>query len=149
MIKIHEIDYGDAPMSILLLADPDERKISAYLDGSRAFVAAFSGGVVGVLVLKPSDAVEAEIMNIAVEPDYRRKGIGSALVRFAVDRVREMGLARLVVGTGNSSLGQLGFYQRLGFRICGFTPDYFSDYNPPIFEDGIRCIDKVYLRYLL
>ena len=54
------------------------------------------------------------------------------------------------VGTGNSSLDALAFYQRAGFRIVGVIPDFFVDnYPEPIVENGIRCIDMVRLRLTL
>ena len=53
----------------------------------------------------------------------------------------------MTVGTGNSSLRQLSFYQKAGFRISGIIPDYFIGDDPPVFENGIRCIDMIRLRY--
>lgn len=57
--------------------------------------------------------------------------------------------ARLIVGTGNSSLGELAFYQKCGFRITGVIPGFFDSYDPPIIEDGIPCRDMVRLTLAL
>jgi ribosomal protein S18 acetylase RimI-like enzyme len=98
-----------------------------------------------VLVMRWRNADEAEIMNIAVALEHQRSGIGRAMVEFAAELAKVRGATKMLVGTGNSSLGELRFYQRLGFRITGVSRDYFRDYDPPIFEQGIRCIDMVHL----
>nr|MBP6562703.1 hypothetical protein [Neisseriaceae bacterium] len=52
------------------------------------------------------------------------------------------------VGTANSSLNQLGFYQKAGFRLSHIVPNYFIDHYPdPIIENGLRALDMVYLKH--
>ena len=58
---------------------------------------------------------------------------------------RASGSIQIIETTGNSSLGELAFYQKSGFRITGVKRDFFADYDPPIFENGIRCLDMVIL----
>jgi hypothetical protein len=58
---------------------------------------------------------------------------------------RSSGAGCVTVGTGNSSVGPLMFYQRNGFRITGIEQDFFKAYDPPIFEDGVRCLDLIRL----
>ena len=55
------------------------------------------------------------------------------------------GVKTLIVGTGNSSLSQLGLYQKCGFRLDHIIRDFFKNYPEPIFENGIQCIDMVML----
>ena len=54
-----------------------------------------------------------EIKNMAVEPAYRGRGIGRALIAAAVDRTRER-RSTLAVATAAADVGNLRFYQRTG-----------------------------------
>ena len=60
-----------------------------------------------------------EIYMLAVDPDHQRQGLGSALTDFAVERLREAGVALAVVGTG----GDPGHAPaRRTYERAGFTP---------------------------
>jgi ribosomal protein S18 acetylase RimI-like enzyme len=145
MLTIRMVDPEELPMGLLLLADPSEQRIRRYLIGAHAFVGIKNSVPVSVLVTRWRNTEEAEIMNVAVAPEHQRTGIGRAMMEFAVEDAKVRGATRIAVGTGNSSLGELRFYQRLGFRITGVSRDYFGDYDPPIFEEGIRCLDMIHL----
>jgi len=89
----------------------------------------------------------AEIKNIAVATEHQHRGIGKKLIEYIKSFARKSQLDLIKVGTGNSSLQQLSFYQKLGFRIKGVITDYFEHYRPEIYENGIRCIDMIVLKY--
>ncbi|KHF37127.1 putative N-acetyltransferase YvbK [Paenibacillus sp. P1XP2] len=56
----------------------------------------------------------------------------------------------MIVRTGNSSLNQLGLYQKCGFRMVRIERDYFvNNYPEPIFENGIPCRDQIVLELML
>ena len=57
-----------------------------------------------------------EIMNIAVV-EHLQEGIGKKLLSHAIETAKGYGMSKLEVGTGNSSVSQLAFYQKCGFRI--------------------------------
>lgn len=65
------------------------------------------------------------------------------LIRFT----KESSASKLLFGTGNSSVGPLAFYKSLDFEVVGTIKNYFSDYDPPIIEDRVRCIDLIRLEY--
>ena len=88
-----------------------------------------------------------EIKNIAVSPAYQGQGLGKRMLMHLTQHVKEAGGEEIFLGTGNSSLSQLAFYQKMGFRITGVVPNYFRDYEPPIYENGIQCMDMVVLSY--
>ncbi len=59
---------------------------------------------------------------------------------------RERGYHRIIVGTGNSSIDNLAFYQKLGFRFRSVVRDFFTLHYPePIFEHGIQWCDMIIL----
>ncbi len=64
----------------------------------------------------------------------------------AIEVAKSKGYRTIEVGTANSSIGQLAFYQKCGFRITGVDKDFFVRHYPEeIFENGIQCRDMVRL----
>ncbi len=144
-LLIQEVLPADAPMALLLLADPSKEKVRAYLPSSKCFVASNNGTVVGACVVQPRETGVQELMSIAVHPEHRKSGIGAMLLKWVIDFYRRAGASQLEVGTGTFGY-QLAFYQRQGFRVIGIDRDFFvKNYDEPIFEDGIRLMDMLRL----
>ena len=75
--------------------------------------------------LSRSVAEEAELLLIAVVPEARRTGVGSALMQHFIDRSSEIGLTRLhlEVRDGNPAVEMYG---RHGFEVHGRRRDYYK-----------------------
>jgi [ribosomal protein S18]-alanine N-acetyltransferase len=82
-------------------------------------------------------ADEAEILNIAVRPDFRSKGIASALLRAALDEFLGSAVARVFLELRESNLPARGLYERHGFILSGRRKSY---YRHPT-EDAL-CMHK-------
>lgn len=132
-------------LNLLLLADPDEGEVEHYVSNSEVWVARADNKLLGVAVLMPIQE-GFELKNIAVDPSHQGRGIAKKLIKFIQNRVKELGGTSLLVGTGNSSLNQLALYQKTGFRVVGVQANYFASYSPPIYENGIRCLDLIKLK---
>lgn len=148
-LLIHEVSVTNAPIALLLLADPSEEKIRSYLSGSQCFVASLGEVVVGACMVQPLDLDDYELMSIAVDTDFQKSGYGTALLKWVIDFYRNVGARQLEVGTGTFGY-QLAFYQRQGFRVSSIDHDFFiKNYPEPIFEDGIQLFDmlRLTLRY--
>lgn len=146
---IQEVPVSEAPIELLLLADPSEEKVRSYLPRSRCFVASSHGAVVGAGVVQPLRAGAHELMNIAVPPRHQKCGHGTALLKWMVAFFRETGATQLEVGTGTFGY-QLAFYQRHGFRVTRIDHDFFVNHYPePVFENGMQHFDmlRLTLRY--
>lgn len=144
-MQIDEIAPAEAPMDLLLEADPSEQKVKGYLDRCRCFAATVDRSVVGVCLLARISEDEYELMNISVAPSLQQQGIGTALLRHVIAAARAMGAKALAVGTGTFGY-QLAFYQRQGFRASGINRGFFLDnYPAPLFEDGIQHKDMLRL----
>jgi len=136
---------SELPWNLLLLADPSRTAIKKYIDRSLLYRALESDMPIGVLALCPQDETQAEIVNLAVDPDRQGQGVGQALIRAALADARTKGFREIHVATGNSSLEALALYQKTGFRLTRIEPDYFPAHYPePIYEHGIWCRDRVW-----
>lgn len=103
---------------------PDHRaRLSAPAAGfdPRAFLAYHDGSVVavGVLELPAQDNLDTALVEIVVDPQHRRRGIGRAVLAFLVDIARTQGRVRLI-GETHSPLGAgspgLSFAAAIGAR---------------------------------
>lgn len=84
----------------------------------RTWVAEADGVVVGFTAVEvPEEGDEGEIYMLAVDPAHQRRGIGSALTAFAVERIREAGKAVAVVATGGDPghAAARATYEKAGF----------------------------------
>ncbi len=65
------------------------------------------------------------LMNIAVDPPARRRGIGSALLAALIERAGAGESYTLEVRPSNP--GAIAMYERFGFRSAGTRPRYYRD----------------------
>jgi len=128
------------PWDLLLLADPSREMVDQYLSKSEVFVGELQGKVIAVLVLFPIDKHNIEIKNLAVDMSYQGKGLGKQLIQFSIDYAKKRTMGKLIIATGNSSIGQLALYQSLGFELFEVNWGFFErNYHEPIIENGITC----------
>jgi GNAT superfamily N-acetyltransferase len=131
------------------LAEDSPIQLAQYLALGRVLVAQRDDDVLGHLQLVSSrEADEIELKSMAVFPDYQLAGIGRALVTAAVDACRAEGWSRMVVATAAADIGNLRFYQRMGFRFRAVDRDAFTSahgYPDAIVVDAIPLRDRVWL----
>jgi ribosomal-protein-alanine N-acetyltransferase len=84
-----------------------------------SWVAELNGVVIGFLVLLPLPPGEAEVLNIAVSPDFQRRGVGRALLNRASPRT-------LHLEVRESNAAARAFYQSLGFQETGRRRAYYQ-----------------------
>jgi len=88
-------------------------------------VAELDGRVVGFLTLSFVSALSglrALIDDLAVDPDYRRQGVGAALIEAAMQRADRRGATHLLVDTSRAGPGARDFYHACGFEAGGIAP---------------------------
>lgn len=127
-------------------ADPSRRLVENYLQRGRLVEALEKNTLVGVLVLLPTRPETIEIVNLAVNPEYRRQGIAQQLIHEAMDYAKKMNFRTIEVGTGSTGIEQLYLYQKCGFRMVQIDRDFFvRHYDRPIVENGLVLRDMVRL----
>ncbi|MEY8749342.1 GNAT family N-acetyltransferase [Alkalicoccobacillus gibsonii] len=148
---IKELHANDElPWDLLLEADPSRELVQEYLQKGESFLAIEHDEVIGVIVLCYIENETYEIKNISVKENLQGKGIGSLLIQSAIEKAGQMNARFVEVGTGNSSIEALLFYQKCGFRLDRIDHDFFvRNYSEKIFENGIWCRDMVRLVYRL
>jgi ribosomal-protein-alanine N-acetyltransferase len=130
-ISIRSLAYSDLPqvigierrsfptpwslaMFVLELSKPSGVCLAAT-DGDR---------LAGYLVCSRYDQV-FHLMNIAVDPSFRRRGMASRLLEAMLDRAGADASYTLEVRTSNAPA--IALYERFGFRAAGTRPRYYQD----------------------
>jgi len=72
-------------------------------------------------------AGEAELLNMAVDREYRRKGLGSKLLAAAANEAAEQQAKRMYLEVRASNLAAISFYERHGFRKNGQRAGYYQN----------------------
>lgn len=140
------VDAIEPFLELLLLADPSEELVRGYANPSNTVGATLDGAPIGVYVLLDKGDQLMELKNIAVHPEWQGKGLGKILITHAMERAGDRGARRMEVGTGNSSLDQIAFYEKAGFTRDRVDKGFFlRNYAEPIFENGMHCTDMIYL----
>ncbi|PYP75157.1 MAG: ribosomal-protein-alanine N-acetyltransferase [Gemmatimonadetes bacterium] len=111
-------------MHVLVAVPEDERQRGEGRDGASGLL----GYVVALVV-----GLEAEIADLAVAPEARRRGIGRALLERALAVLWETGVRTLFLEVRESNHAARTLYQSSGFRSVGRRPGYYR--SPP--EDAL------------
>lgn len=123
--EIEKLCFSD-PWSVNSIGSELNNKLSLWV------VAEDNGKVAGYI---GSQTVlgEADMMNVAVHPDYRRQGIGEQLVLELIRRLQEQGSHILLLEVRASNAPAISLYEKLGFIQVGRRPNYY--YKPK--EDAL------------
>lgn len=89
------------------------------------FVAEAAGSILGYVCLM-SLFEEAQILNIAVAPHERGRGIARTLLAHAVRVARDQGAEVLCLEVRASNRAAIALYTSFGFIPCGLRPGYYE-----------------------
>ena len=84
------------------------------------------GEVVGFLIGRQVGE-QAEVLNLAVAPESRRRGGGGALLRAAVVEFRKRGANSVFLEVRESNAAGIGFYEKHSFTQAGRREGYYRD----------------------
>ena len=129
-------------IDLLLLADEQENMIDAYLERGDMYVSE-TDKTIAVCVVTDEGGGVLEVKNIAVCPDYQRRGYGKAMIDFVIQTYKNA-YRDLLVGTGETP-EITAFYEKCGFHQSHRIRNFFTDnYDHPIFEGDIQLVDMIY-----
>jgi [ribosomal protein S18]-alanine N-acetyltransferase len=81
--------------------------------------------MLGYIVCSRYDTVW-HIMNVAVDPIHRRRGVATALLTDLIARIDDV-QARYTLEVRESNVGAIALYERYGFRAAGRRRRYYQD----------------------
>lgn len=109
------------PMKVRDVVSRDDL-VSDYQRGENLWVYEDGGTICGFISASIEEWNQSVgIHNFAVAPAFRRKGIGSQLMRTAITWARQKGLRAIMLDTSTKDYPAICFYQKHGFVFCGFN----------------------------
>jgi len=130
-IKIRSLSYSDLPqvISIERRSFPTPWSLAMFvleLSKPSGICLAVTEGdrIAGYLICSRYDQAW-HLMNVAVDPGARRRGLGSALLAAMIERAGEDAAFTLEVRTSNA--GAIALYEQFGFRAAGTRRRYYTD----------------------
>ena len=108
-------------------SDPwSETSFRDALDSPWSFglVANSGQGIAGYLIAREV-AGTGEVLNLAVSPEFRRRGVARALLRAGLKYFRKRRVEEVFLEVRESNAGALALYQAAGFRPVGQRTGYY------------------------
>jgi len=82
--------------------------------------------IAGYVVARET-AGELHINNVAVREEYRRQGIGRALLNRILEEGRRLGATAAFLEVRVGNIAARALYERCGFRAAARRPNYYSE----------------------
>ncbi len=72
-------------------------------------------------------AEEAHVLNIAVHPDFKKKGIGKKIIQFVLDFLTERYTRAVYLEVRHSNIAAQKLYEGFGFSQIGIRKNYYDN----------------------
>jgi len=112
-------EYRDKfPVELIRSRQPSAERMKGWIWDDAYFVARMGSKIVGVMgcSLKHGTCL---LMHMVVDRGYRRRGIGSALTKRAINYAKENGSTKVWLDTTPRLYEAMALYQKHGFVRCG------------------------------
>ena len=118
-----------AELEKICFSDPwSENSVASELNNPLSvWLVAEENGIVCGYVGSQTVLDETDMMNIAVHPDFRRKGIAAALIAELVRLLKERGSRILRLEVRESNAPAISLYETLGFTQLGLRKNYYRN----------------------
>lgn len=117
VVKLEEICFAD-PWSENSIASELKNPLSLWL------VAVEQGRLAGYIGSQSVEG-EADMMNVAVHPDFRRQGVGKQLILALIQELKARNVHCLTLEVRASNETAISLYEKLGFEQIGRRPNYY------------------------
>ena len=116
-----------AVLEALCFSDPwSENSVASELRNPLAlWLVAVEGDCVSGYVGSQTVMGETDMMNIAVHPDFRRRGVAEALVNALTEELKRMESKCLTLEVRATNEAAKKLYDKLGFSQIGRRPNYY------------------------
>lgn len=100
------------PVDEFVLQNPDEAILKP---GGAILMALFNGEVAGTVGLRKIDDNSFEFTKMAVDENFRRKGIAESISYASFEKVRQLGGKKLILYSNTKNAAAIKLYEKLGF----------------------------------
>jgi GNAT superfamily N-acetyltransferase len=99
-----------------------------------AVLVAVDNSVIGyICIMEQGAATVSWVTDLVVMSEQRRRGIGSLLLRSAMDRARERGGQMFMFETQAKNQPAIHLAQKVGLEFCGYNDHYYANQDVALF----------------
>lgn len=103
-----------------------DSQLHSYITGDRYLsVGLWQGGQLNGFALLSTVLDEAELLQIAVRPGLRGKGLAEGVLKFSHEQLSHRGIVRNMLEVRSSNVAALSLYRRLGYQQDGLRKGYY------------------------
>ena len=101
------------PVDEFVLKNPETAILQA---GGAILMALYDGNVAGTVALRKVDDTKYEFTKMAVDENFRRKGIAEALSYACFEKGKELGATSIILYSNTKNNAAIKLYEKLGFK---------------------------------
>ena len=118
-----------AELEKLCFSDPwSENSVASELKNKLSlWLVAEEDGCVAGYIGSQTCGDESDVMNVAVHPDFRRRGIAETLVNALVEELKAIESHCLTLEVRASNVPAIALYEKLGFAKIGRRKNYYRN----------------------
>jgi [ribosomal protein S18]-alanine N-acetyltransferase len=122
---LHALDCACFPPHIAY----SRRTLRSFLrlHGAQCLVSEGDGGAIAGFILTHSAGREGHIISLDVAEEFRRRGVGSALVAAAEETMAASGVHNVELETAVDNAPAIAFWRHHGYNTVGVLKDYYAD----------------------
>lgn len=107
-----EADFTMEPVDEFVLTNPDEAILK---DGGVILMALYKGEVAGTVGLRKVNDTVYEFTKMAVDSNFRRRGIAEAISYASFEKAKELGAQKVILYSNTKNAGAIKLYEKIGF----------------------------------
>lgn len=131
---------GVRSIELACFSEPwSESSLAMLYEGNGVGFVVLCDGVVAAYGGMLCVAGEGQVTNIAVLPEYRRRGFGRSVVEALIAYARESGISEIYLEVRESNAAAQGLYASLGFECVGRRRNFYRDPR----EDGLNFCKRI------
>ena len=90
----------------------------------------------------------ADILNIGIDPDFKRQGYGTGLINHLIEELRKRNISEILLEVRAANKSAIQFYNKQGFEKISVRKNYYmkNSNNQSQREDGIIMSTRIPLK---
>jgi ribosomal protein S18 acetylase RimI-like enzyme len=120
------------PLDEWVLTNPEEAILK---DGGDILMASYNGEIAGTVALRKLSAGSCgsdgvfEFTKMAVDENFRRKGIAEALTYASFEKAKELGATKVILYSNTKNGAAIKLYEKIGFKHLPVENDVYARAN--------------------
>ncbi len=130
------------PVDEWVLTNPDKAIVET---GGAILMAEYDGVIAGTVGLRKVDDITFEFTKMAVDANFRRKGIAEAISYASFRKAKELGATSVILYSNTKNAGAIKLYEKIGFRHVEVEQGVYKRANVKMVIDidvAVRAAEK-------